>query len=65
MHKPEASSGSIVVIVDIGDDSVEPDSRASWWVLNSASGNTESHLLLDTNIPAVTVDIIQLTVILS
>lgn len=49
MFEPEASSLSVVVIVDIGDDFSEADGGGSWWVFSAASGNTEGHLLLGTS----------------
>lgn len=55
MFKPEASGLSIVVFVDVGDDFSEPDGGGSQRVIPSASGNTESHLLLATGSPALVI----------
>lgn len=54
VFEPEASSLSVVVIIDVGDDFSEADGGGSRRGFAASSGHTEGHFLSGTSDPALT-----------
>lgn len=51
---PEVSCHNVVVIVDVGDDTGEPNDTGFVRVVVGSSGHAEGRLLLDANSPVAT-----------